>query len=63
MVDHSFSRMHQWEKNKLIGKPFAMTLAPEVRPDCLCIGILQMSEGILSISRCTFEKMGRNLPS
>jgi response regulator RpfG family c-di-GMP phosphodiesterase len=25
MVDHSFSRMHQWEKNKLIGKPFAMT--------------------------------------
>ena len=33
MVDHSFTRMHQWEKNKLIGKPFAMTLAPEVRPD------------------------------
>src|SRR6185312_233687 len=33
MVDHSFTRMHQWEKNKLIGKPFEMILAPEVRPD------------------------------
>jgi PAS domain S-box-containing protein len=33
MVDHSFTRMHQWEKNKLIGKPFAITLAPEVRPN------------------------------
>lgn len=32
MINRSFARMHQWKRGELVGKPFAMTLAPEVQP-------------------------------
>jgi hypothetical protein len=33
MFNPSLSRMHPWKRRELIGKPFAMTVAPEVQPE------------------------------
>jgi PAS domain S-box-containing protein len=52
MVDRSFIRMHQWKKDELIGKPFEMTVAPELRSDLSLHRRLANERG-----HCEYESM------